>query len=93
MAQFTVKPHDAPRKKRTKKQDAATMRAFLIFRLRGLYMQADLLTGTRRLGMKAMVNEELIRLGAAPQWLHEERQAAAIEAKQIAAAEEEGIPL
>ena len=67
MARFTVKPHDAPRKKRTKKQDAATMRAFLIFRLRGLWCQADLLTGERRVLAKAAIDAELLRLGAVPQ--------------------------
>lgn len=64
MARFKVKPHTAPRQARTPAQEAATDRAFRIFRLRGLYCQAYLLTGERREQAQAAVDAELRLLGA-----------------------------
>ncbi|MDO9471926.1 MAG: hypothetical protein Q7J28_02640 [Caulobacter sp.] len=64
MSRFRVKPHTEPRKPRTQAQEAATDRAFRIFRLRGLYYQALLLTGERREQAQAAVDAELRLLGA-----------------------------
>lgn len=64
MSRFKVKPHTEPRKPRTPAQEAATDRAFRIFRLRGLYYQALLLTGERREQAQAAVDAELRLLGA-----------------------------
>lgn len=64
MTRFRVKDHREPRKPRTAAQDAATDRAFRIFRLRGFYYQAALLTGERREQAQAAVDAELRLLGA-----------------------------
>lgn len=49
---------------RTPKQNAATQRNFLIFRLRGLYYQAFMLTGWRRKLAHWLIDRELRRHGA-----------------------------
>lgn len=60
-----LRPYEPGRDmKRTAAQRTATDRNFRIFRLRGLYHQAGLLTGQRRERMQRLVDEELAALGA-----------------------------
>lgn len=59
-----IKPHGAPRQKRTEKQDAATQRNMRIFQLRGLYSHTYLLTAWRRKIAQWLVDDELARMGA-----------------------------
>lgn len=72
MARFRVKPYGEPRRPQSPAQKAATERAFRIFRLRGLWCQAYLLTGERREQAQAAVDAELALLGAATQAEHAE---------------------
>lgn len=64
-----IKPFDPskPYVPRTPAQEAAGRRSFLIFRLRGLYAQAGLLTGDRRERAERAIDEELKAMGAEPE--------------------------
>lgn len=64
MKRFKPKPAGEPRAPRTEAQQTATWRAFHIFRLRGLYHQAFLLTEPRRGKVQAIIDDELVSLGA-----------------------------
>ncbi len=74
MAPFQIKGRSEPRSRRTPAQQAASDRAFRVFRLRGLWCQALLLTGERREQAQAAVDAELVLLGAEP---HGQRMAEA----------------
>lgn len=85
---MTFKPRDRrakPRQPRTPAQEAATERAFRIFRLRGLYAQVSLLTGERRAAAERLVDEELTALGATPQAAHDAERWAKWDAEQLPA--------
>lgn len=69
-------------------QEAANQRSFRIFRLRGLWAHACLLTGERRLAMEALIDAELVALGAEP----ETARRARIDAEQDARWRAEGGP-
>lgn len=64
-----IRPYDPsrPRKATTPAQDAARERSFRIFRLRGLWFNAWLLTGERQDAMQAAIDQELELIGAEPQ--------------------------
>jgi len=90
VSMFRVKGHREPRKPRTPAQDAATERSFRIFRLRGLYSQALLLTGARRAAMRDAIDGELQALGVETQAERERVQRetrARIEAREALDAE------
>jgi len=57
------KPWQEP-KKLTPAQEAANQRSFRIFRLRGLWEPARILTEGRREAVQALIDEELVGLGA-----------------------------
>lgn len=62
---FRPRPYDPDRPVRqTLAQQAATIRNFRIFQLRGLHAQVGLLTGKRRDRAKALVDQELKSMGA-----------------------------
>ena len=48
----------------TEKQRAARDRSWRIFKLRGLYAQASILTGERKTDARALIDQELSLLGA-----------------------------
>lgn len=59
-----LKPYDAPRQKRTRAQDAATMRNLGIYQLRGLHAQSHILRGWRRKLVQWVIDRELANRGA-----------------------------
>lgn len=64
---FKSRPYDPDRpSKQTPAQQAATMRNFGIFKLRGLHAQMGMLTGPRRELAQMLVDQELIARGALP---------------------------
>ncbi len=81
MRRFKVKPYSEPRKPQSPAQEKATQRAFLIFRLRGLWELSFILTGDRQERVKAAIDEELVRLGAEPQTARREANRRAFEAE------------
>lgn len=71
-----TKPYGAPRKKRTPAQEVAQERAFRIFRLRGLWSQAFLLSSENRAMAQSAIDAEIVSLGAVPESVrHAEREA------------------
>lgn len=63
---------DKPSRKLTPAQVAANTRSFRIFRLRGLWHQASLLTEERAKRVQAIIDDEIFELGAV---IERERQA------------------
>jgi hypothetical protein len=62
---FKMRPFDqACKGTRTSAQEKATARNFRIFRLRGLHAQVSMLSGPRRELAEALVDWELIEMGA-----------------------------
>jgi hypothetical protein len=80
MVPFTIKSRSQPRNRRTPAQQAASDRAFRVFRLRGLWCQAYLLTGERREQAQAAVDAEIALLGAEP---HGQRMTAARRSDEV----------
>lgn len=71
---FRIRPYDRSRKRaeRTPAQEAATQRNFRIFRLRSLWALAYVVSDKgRRGGIQALIDAELVSLGALPQRDHE----------------------
>jgi len=69
----------------------AQEKAFRLFRLRALWVQALLLTGERQRGVRALVDEEITLLGGEPQAFRDHRRTAewaALEAADNQAFEE-----
>lgn len=65
---FRPRPYDPDREdRRTPAQKAAQQRNWKIWRLRGLYWNAHLLTEERRARALEQIDAELIALGAEPQ--------------------------
>lgn len=58
----------------TEAQRKAINRNLTIFRLRGLYFHAWLLTGKRRDRMKALIDAELVAMGAESQTVRMDRE-------------------
>ena len=54
----------------------AQEKAFRLFRLRALWVQALLLTGERQRGVRALVDEEITLLGGEPQAFRDHRRVA-----------------
>lgn len=72
---FQPRPYDPDRQyNRTVKQKEATDRNFRIFRLRGLWVLAYILTEPTRSTVQALIDFELQRFGALPQREHAEEQ-------------------
>lgn len=62
---FKPRPYDPGRvSKQTPAQQAATIRNFNVFKLHGLHSQMGMLTGPRRELARALVDQELIAMGA-----------------------------
>jgi hypothetical protein len=62
---------DKPRRRLTEAQQAANARSFRIFRLRGLYSFAALLSPARAAVMRGLIDDELQSLGAMSQTARE----------------------
>lgn len=73
---FRARPYDPDREvKQTPAQKAATRRNFQVFRLRSLYALAYVVRDAgRRAGIHALIDAELVSLGALPQPEHERAQ-------------------
>lgn len=93
---FRVRDPSKPRRTLSPAQEAATQRSFRIFRLRGLWSQAWLLTGERRAAARDLIDQELALLGADAETKRQAEAAARwarIEAREAAeAAMEEELP-
>lgn len=59
---------------RTDAQRAATDRNFMVFKLRGLWAQAGMLSEPYRTGARASIDADLIARGCLPQEQHERQQ-------------------
>lgn len=71
-----IKPRDVPRKTLTPAQEIASTRAFRLFRLRGLYSLAHILSPNRRAIVHAVIDHEIEALGGEPQGVRERRELA-----------------
>lgn len=73
---FRVRPYDPDREsKHTPAQRKATQRNFLVFRLRSLHALAYVVRDAgRRAGIHALIDAELVSLGALPQHEHQRAQ-------------------
>lgn len=78
---FKTKPYDAPRKPHTPAQEVASTRAFKLFRLRGLYSLAYILTPNRRVIVHALIDQDIAALGGEPQGERLRRQEAERDAR------------
>lgn len=74
--QFRIRPYDPnrPRKPRSEAQERASARAFTIARLRGLWYLVMPLSANRREAVRAIIDAELIDLGAEPQRERHQRE-------------------
>jgi hypothetical protein len=69
---FKPRPYDPNREdKQTPAQRSATARNFAIFRLRGLWQQASMLSEPHRTTARIAIDLDLIGRGALPQLEHE----------------------
>jgi hypothetical protein len=76
-----TKPYSAPRRQQTPAQEAANRRSFLIFRLRGLWELAAIVSPHRREQIRAIVDADLVDLGAIPHREKHEANRAAFQAQ------------
>ena len=79
-----IKPYDAPRKQLTPAQEIASTRAFRLFRLRGLYSLAYILSPNRRVIVHAIIDQDIEALGGEPQGVRVRREQAEFEARYAA---------
>lgn len=77
--QFRIRPYDPNRvrKPRSEAQERATSRAFTIARLRGLWYLAYVVGEPGRAQIRAIIDHELVTLGAETQSDRHEREHAA----------------
>jgi len=87
---FRGRPHNPDGwDKLTPAQRAASQRNFRIFQLRGLHAQVRLLTGKRRDRAMALVDQELVAMGALPMAEHAAERARKLNEKLVKAATQE----
>jgi hypothetical protein len=71
---FKPRPYDPDRPdKRSPAQKASHQRSYQIFRLRGLWAQAGLLSAQARHGVRALIDFDLFGLGAEPEGVRQVR--------------------